>query len=148
VSRRRARSRRTPKHLWIVGIAGLLWNAGGAYDYFMTESRNADYLAAFSPGMIEHVSNFPSWAVAAWAIAVWGAVLGSLLLLLRKAWAVPVFMLSLAGLVVTTGYRYGMSNGLEVAGEPFQLGFAAAIFVVTIALYLYARKMREEEVLT
>jgi hypothetical protein len=135
-------------HLWIVGIVSLLWNAIGAFDYLMTETANEAYMANFTPEQLEYFANFPSWAVGTWAVAVWGGVLGSLLLLLKKIWAVPVFLLSLVGMAATTVYRYGMSNGLEVAGEPFQLAFTAAIFVVSVALFLYARKMREEDVLS
>jgi len=30
----------TPKHLWVVGVVSLLWNAVGAFDYFMSKTRN------------------------------------------------------------------------------------------------------------
>ena len=35
---------KTPWHLWVIGIVATLWNAGGAYDYTMTQTRNMDYL--------------------------------------------------------------------------------------------------------
>ena len=34
-----------PKHLWIVGILSLLWNAMSAFDYKMTQTKNESYMA-------------------------------------------------------------------------------------------------------
>ena len=41
-------SSRPPKHLRIVGAIALLWNAMGAFDYLMTETRNDAYMRQFS----------------------------------------------------------------------------------------------------
>ena len=62
---------KAPLHLWVVGALSLAWNAFGAYDYVMTESRNEAYLAMFTPELRAFFDSFPAWAVAAWAIAVW-----------------------------------------------------------------------------
>jgi ABC-type xylose transport system permease subunit len=87
------------------------------------------------------------WVIAAWAIAVWGGVLGSVLLLLRRRLAVPVFLVSLAGLVVTTFHNYVLSNGLEIFPDTFSRVFTAVIFAIAVALFFYARSMRERGVL-
>ncbi|MEJ2542305.1 MAG: hypothetical protein P8188_20455, partial [Gemmatimonadota bacterium] len=75
---------RTPWHLWLVGVLALLWNAMGAFDYLMTETRNEGYMGQFTPEQLEYFYAFPAWVVAFWAIAVWGGVLGAIFLLLRK----------------------------------------------------------------
>jgi len=36
---------RTPLHLWIVAALATVWNAFGAFDYLMTQTRNEAYLA-------------------------------------------------------------------------------------------------------
>ena len=82
---------RTPRHLWVIGIVALLWNAIGAFDYLMTQTKNAAYLSGFPPEQLAFFYGLPAWVVAAWALAVWGGVLGSVLLLLRRRLAVPVF---------------------------------------------------------
>jgi len=43
--------------------------------------------------------------------------------------------------VLTTIHNFGLSNGFEVMGDPFSMIFTAVIFVISIALYLYARTM-------
>ena len=68
---------KTPIHLWIVGVVSLVWNSGGAFDYVMSKTQNADYLANLPAEAIEFLNNTPRWFAAAWAIGVWFSVLGS-----------------------------------------------------------------------
>ena len=68
----------TPKHLWIIGVLALLWNAMGAFDYLMTQTENEGYMSNFSPEQLEFFYGFPAWLVAFWALAVWGGVLSSI----------------------------------------------------------------------
>ena len=74
---------RAPRHLWIIGILMLLWNGMDAMDYVMTVSRNAGYLAQFTPERLAFLEAFPAWAKGSWALAVWLYVAGSVLLLWR-----------------------------------------------------------------
>ncbi|MGB5335596.1 MAG: hypothetical protein WBN07_08255 [Woeseiaceae bacterium] len=138
---------KAPWHLWVVGVVSLLWNAIGAMDYVMTQTRNEAYMSAFSPEQLEFFYGIPSWAVATWAIAVWGGVLGSILLLLRQRHALGVFAVSLLAMLVTSFQNFVLSNGLEVIGDPFSLGFSALIFLVAIALVVYARVMYRRGIL-
>ena len=137
----------TPWHLWVVGVVSLLWGAVGAMDYFMTQTRNEEYMSAFTPEQLEFFYGIPTWAVATWAIAVWGGVLGSIFLLLRRRHAVGVFIVSLAAMCITAVQNLILSNGLEVMGDPFSLAFTGLIFVVSIALVVYARVMYQRGVL-
>ncbi len=136
-----------PWHLWLVGIIGLLWSSGGAMDYVMTQTRNESYMAAFTSDQLEFFYGFPTWLIAAWAIAVWGGVLGSLLLLLRRSLAVPVYLASVIAMVITTIQNYGFSNGMEVVGDSFSLIFSGIIFIISIGLYWYAKAMQTKGIL-
>jgi len=136
----------TPKHLWIIGIITLLWNMMGAYDYLMTQTRNVAYMAQFEPAQLEYFFNFPTWLVFFWALAVWSSILGSILLLMRKRLAVPVFMVSLGSMVITAIYNFGFSAGMEMMGVT-GLVFTLVIFCVALGLLLYSRAMRMRGVL-
>lgn len=138
---------RTPRHLWVVGIIALLWNCIGAFDYLMTQTRNAAYMSAFPPEQLAFFYGLPVWVVAAWAFAVWGGVLGSVLLLLRRRLAVPVFLVSLVGMVVTTLHNWLLSNAFELFTDTFSRVFTVVIIVITVALYFYARAMEKRGVL-
>lgn len=137
----------TPKHLWVIGVITLLWNAMGALDYVMTQTRNEAYMSAFTPEQLSFFYGFPAWAVATWAIAVWGGVLGAFLLLFRRRYAVWVFLASLIAMAITAFQNYALSNGMEVIGDAFTLGFTAAIFLIALALFLYARAMHKRKIL-
>ena len=141
------RNVKTPWHLWLVGILGLLWSAMGAMDYFMTQTKNESYMSNFTPEQLAFFYSFPSWVVAAWAIAVWGGVIGTLLLLARKSLAVWILLASLLAMIITAIHNFGLSNGMEVMGEPFTLIFTAVIFLVALGLYLYAKAMSGRGVL-
>jgi hypothetical protein len=134
-------------HFWVVGIVALLWNAMGAMDYLMTQTRNEEYMSNFTPQQLDFFYGLPLWVESAWAIAVWGGVLGSILLLLRKAITVPVFLVSLIAMVITAIHNYILSNGMEVIGDTFSLVFTAVIFLVSLGLYLYSRAMKQRGVL-
>ena len=138
---------RTPRHLWVIGIVALLWNCIGAFDYVMTQTKNAAYMSAFPPEQLAWFYGLPVWVTAAWAIAVWGGVLGSVLLLLRRRLAVPVFLVSLVGLVVTTFQNWVLSNASEIFPDTFSRVFSVVIFVIAVGLLFYARAMDKRGVL-
>lgn len=138
---------KAPRHLWIVGAVAVLWNAIGAFDYSATQFRWESYMSAFTPEQLEYFYSFPAWAVAAWAIGVWGALLGSIALLLRKSWAVPLFAASIAGMVFTTVYNFVLTDGAALMGAGGVM-FSAVIWVIALALFFYARAMAKRGVLT
>jgi uncharacterized membrane protein YphA (DoxX/SURF4 family) len=137
---------RTPFHLWLVGVVSLLWNAVGALDYFMTQTRNEGYMASFSPEQLEYFYGFPVWATSAWALAVWSAVLGSVLLLARRALAVAVFFVSFVAMVVSTLHT-SLSGGWGLMGGVGPVVFSGAIFIIGLLLWRYAAAMRRRGVL-
>lgn len=137
---------RTPVHLWIVGGLTLLWNAVGAFDYVATMIEFEPYMSGFSEEQLEYFYGFPAWVVSTWAIAVWGAFFGSIALLLRSRWAVGLFGASLVGFVLTSVYSFFLSNGIEIMGGA-GVAFSAAVGIVAILLFLYARRMSAREVL-
>lgn len=136
----------TPRHLWVVGIASLLWNAFGAYDYIMTNTRNAAYLAQFPPEMMQIIDGFPVWATVAWACGVWGAVAGSILLLLRSRFAVHAFAVSLAGLAVGQIYQAAIDVPASMRGGAMMV-MTLLIWAAAIFLLLYAWRQRKAGVL-
>lgn len=129
---------KTPWHIWVVGAVALIWNAGGAYDYVMTQTRNEAYLAAFSEQQLEYFHGFPTWTVAAWAVAVWFAVLAAILILFRSRLAVPAMALSFIGMLLTTVQNFVLSDVkmTEIMG-PTAAIFSAVIVIVTILLMWY-----------
>jgi hypothetical protein len=134
---------KAPWHLWLVGIATLLFNAMGVFSYTMTKlGKLADL--GMTPEQIAFMDSYPAWASTLWALGVWGAFAGSVLLLLRMRWAVPAMLVALLGLIGTTAYNYGMADVPASMQAP---ALDVAIWVVTLFLLYYSRRMVKAGVL-
>lgn len=140
---------KTPWHLWLVGVLSLLWNGFGAFDFIQTNTRGEAYMRAsgFDQAMIDYFLATPTWMYVPWILGVWGAVIGSVLLLLRRRWAVHAFGLSLLGAVVNLIY------GQVIDPPPLSAEMAAMklmpFVIVGIAVFLawYAWAMAKRGVL-
>ncbi len=123
---------------WIIGGAALLWNLVGLMFYYMQVTMTPADLAVFTEAQQAFLLNAPVWATSAHAIAVNAGILGSLLLLLRKGWAVLLFVVSLAGIVVQDLHAFVLSDGLDVWGSDAII-LPAIVAVIAVALVYYSR---------
>ena len=110
-----ATSRLPAQFYWISGAA-LLWNISGIYFYIGQVSTSPETLAAMPEAQRALYEDVPVWATSAYAVAVNAGALGCLLLLLRKALALPVLILSLAGVLVQFGHAFFMTDAVAVMG--------------------------------
>ncbi len=137
---------KAPWHLWVVGVVSLLWNAGGIFSYLATAFGKLEGMA-FDAEQVAYFYSFPAWAVTFWALGVWGSFLGSVALLLRKSWATLLFGISLVGLAGTTYFERVVAEVPERFDTPFFWAFSVAIWVVTLLLMYYSRRMTASGVL-
>ena len=138
---------KAPLHLWLVGLGSLAWNAFGAVDYTMTRTRNLGYLEKAMPGtapqsVLAYIDSFPLWVQVGWGLGVWGAILGSILLLVRSRRAVEAFALSLIGAVVSLGWQIANPPTTFASPGGFAKIVPVLIIVIAAALYDYARRQR------
>ena len=139
---------KTPWHLWVVGVIAVLFNAVGVFDFVMVMAQGAAYMesAGMTPGQIAHYQQMPAWMTAVWAIGVWGAILASILLLLRKKLAFPVFALSLGAFLVSLLYTYVLTDGGEVMGS--EMAMANVVIIALLLFFIwYSRLMTKRGVL-
>jgi len=110
---------RAPWHLWLVGVIAVLFNSIGVFDFVMAMAQGGKYMASagMTPEQIAHYQQMPAWMTAVWAIGVLGAFLASILLLLRRKLAFPVFVLSLAAFLISLVYTYVLTNGGAIMGR-------------------------------
>lgn len=138
---------KTPWHIWTVGILSLLWNAFGAFDYLMAQTRNASYVEMvpeeFRAQFLAYLDGMPIWAASGWALGVWASILGSFLILARSRHAVTAFVASIVGLAVNSAYTYliAQTNLSMMTGTSAQL-FTALILAVLLLLTWYAVRQR------
>jgi hypothetical protein len=122
-----------PKSFYWIAGAALVWNLLGLMAYVAQVSMSPEALAALPDAERALYEGIPTWVTSAFAIAVNGGVLGSLLLVLRKALALPVLVVSLLAVLVQVSYNILMTEALAVLGPASAIG---PLVLVVIAVYL------------
>lgn len=148
LSRMTNASPKAPWPLWLIGVIALLFNSIGVFDFVMVMAQGEKYMASvgMSPAQIAHYRDMPVWMTAVWAIGVWGAFLASILLLLRRKLAFPVFVLSLAAFLLSLVYTYVLTDGGAVMGR--QMAVTSAVIAILLLFFSwYARAMGKRGVL-
>lgn len=134
------------RSFWIVSGVALLWNLMGVAAYLAHVSLTAEDFAAMPEAERLLYTDAPAWVTGAYAIAVFAGLLGCLGLLLRKAWAMPVFVVSLVAVVLQFGYALLVQDTIAVMGASIVV---MPILVILIAAYLvwFAQRHRQAGVL-
>ncbi len=120
---------------WLTATAGLgvLWNAYGAWQFAGSFSQTPASLmaAGMTPAQAALYLSLPGWISVAFAVGVFGGLAGSAALLMRRAFALPIFAVSLAGyaLLFAGDAYYGV-----FAGIPAQLVILSVVVVIAAAL--------------
>jgi hypothetical protein len=122
-----------PRSLYVIGGLALAWNLVGLMQYVMGVTMTDAALAALPANHQAFINETPQWATAAFAIATNAGVLGCILLLLRKAWAYPVFIISLLGVLAQNVHALILADGLAIGG---MVGVALSLLVIVVGTYL------------
>ena len=128
---------------WVIGGLLAVWNLSGLYQYYMFSILEPETLqeAGYTAAQMAHVFDTPAWAHSAYAIAVNAGVLGVIFLLLRKAWAMPMFVISLAGAILQFVDAYLLRNGLELF-ERVWLVIPSLVILICVFEIWYSRRAK------
>lgn len=136
-------STKPPVWFWIVAVVALLWNALGIMAYLMRAYLTDDAIAALPEEQQVYLQNQPAWYMGVFALAVFGGTLGSLLLLLRKALAYWVFVVSLVCVVAQWSYDLFMVEN-SPAFESSGMAMAVMIPLFSVALVFISRTAKSK----
>jgi hypothetical protein len=128
----------TPKWFLPVAMLALLWNLLGCAAYLSDVMRTPEDVARMTPAQQALYAARPAWGVAATAIAVWGGAAGCIGLILRKRWATPLLIASLAGVVVQDVGLFVLSDAAAQAGS-VAVVLQGLVLLIAIGLVLLAR---------
>jgi hypothetical protein len=129
---------KAPKWFTAIAIVALLWNLLGCLVFVSDLQLSPQNLAKLSPAQQALYNARPSWAVAATALAVLGGAIGCIGLLIRKKWALVLFLLSLVGIVLQDFGLFAMANGAALAGS-VAVVLQSLVPVIAIGLILLSR---------
>ena len=124
---------KAPKWFMVVAIVALLWNLLGCLAFFADLQLSPQDVAKLSVAQQTLYNARASWAVAATALAVFGGAIGCVGLLLRKKWAIILFVLSVIGILVQDFGLFIMVNGATLAGP---VAVILQLLVLAIAIGL------------
>ncbi len=127
-----------PVWFWAIGIFALLWNGLGVAAYAAEVLMSAEDFAELSEAEQQLYANRPYWASAAFAVAVIGGFMGSVMLLLRRAIAVRLFLLSFIAVLVQFSSYFILDGYLEYISKAGWF-MPISIPVLAVAFLLFAR---------
>lgn len=131
-----------PLSFWIVAGIALAWNLIGLFMYYSGVSATPEQLqAVYSPEQYAAIEATPVWVTSAFAIATTFGVIASVVLLLRKAAAFPLFVASFVALLVQDLYLFLLSDSLAVFGSSL-LVIQGSVFLGGIIWVWYSRLAR------
>ncbi len=128
-------SGRPPAWFRIVAVLAVLWNLIGVWQY-LSKVGVVPTMMEMTAEETALVAAMPTWATAGFALAVFGGLLGSLGLLLGKAWARLLLILSLLGMLVQFGWWLLMSGAMEQMGASSAAMPAVVVLIGVLLLWL------------
>jgi hypothetical protein len=131
----------TQRSIVVIGIILLLWNLMGVVAFFMQYHMDLRELAATDPVGARIFATMPAWLWAVYGGAVGAGTLGAILLLMRRASAALLFLLSLIAVLVQFGYTLGATDLIAQKGLATAAGFPALVILIAIGQWIYARAL-------
>ena len=132
---------KAPTWFTVAAVLGVLWMAFGCFAYISEVRMDAATLATLPELNQQLITGRPVWATALFAIAVWGGLAGALLLVLRKALAVPVLLVAMLATLATYAWPLLLSGLVSQFGGA-DWGLTIAILGIQIALWWLARSAK------
>lgn len=107
---------RVPGWYWAVAVLALLWGGIACVGYVASVMMTAAELAKLPPVQAEAWASYPAWLIGTYAVAVWTCLGGAIGLLLRRAWARPLYVVSLIAAIIQFTYSLATTRVLAVDG--------------------------------
>ena len=129
------------KGFWVVGILGLIWNCMGAFQFFLEYNywTNPESRSALSEDLAPFYDTTPAWLYVIFAVSVLTGLIGCIGLLMRKSWAVSLFLISLITVVVQMMYNLIGTKLIEVIG-PSAAVMPIVVMLIALGLFLYSKQ--------
>jgi len=128
-----------PQWFTVTAIIALLWNLVGVAAFVMDSTITPEDLAKLPEGQQTLYAAREGWITLATGLAVIAGTIGCIGLLLRKKWALPVFVASLVGVLAQDVGMFVLINGVALGGM-FTAVLQAVVLIIAILLIMLSRK--------
>lgn len=133
-------SARAPIWITATALGGIAWNLFGVVQFATSVTTTEASLIASGLTLEQAVAmtGYPAWMTLAFAVGVFGGLVGSVLLLFRRAVARPVLLTSFVA-YVTLWIGDAMHGVFAAMGAP-QVGILTLVVAIAAALYALSRR--------
>lgn len=132
------------KFHWFLAWAMLLWGLGYAAlvaeAFFLFKPEDFDRLVTAGmilPGYSDYVQHLPPWVIAVSLFKAATRIGGAIGLLLRKSWAITMYLLSLASVCIIF-FRGFLRENIASVESSSQISFEAVFFVLSLFVVVYS----------
>jgi len=126
---------------YIIGAVFLVWNVIGFMFYLQHAMMTPETVPeGVDVTMLAFMEATPVWATSAYAIAVNVGILASIMLLMRKSIAVPLYVVSLAGALVLDFDSFVLRDVVEIWGSGAYI-VPSAVIVIGVVEIWYSRSV-------
>jgi len=123
---------------WVIGAIALLWNLMGLGSFIAYATISDDAMELMSEAQRTEYQNSPLWLTIVFGIATIGGTLASIALLMRKQWAVLLFIISFVAVIIQFGFGVIDSASVNEGGMG-ALILPVTVMVVAGLLWFYAK---------
>lgn len=133
---------RAPVWYWLIAVLALLWMLFGLMALAMDAMMDDAALAALPEAQRALYLDRPQWLFVVYATAIFSGLAGAIGLLLRRAWSIPLLLLSIVAIVLQFGYTLFGMDAIGRLGAAAALPFPLLILGIGIALWAFALHAR------
>jgi len=133
---------------WIIGIIALFWNAMGVYNYLIQAYKTEAFTSSVNESQLALMDSMPIWNTALFAIAVFSGLIGTILLLMKKKTAIPLFLISFITATIMQLYWLFGTDAIEVFSEKMPYLMPIIVIVFCAFILWYSKEQRKNGVLS
>lgn len=120
-----------PVWFWVISVIALLWYLMDMSAFFMRVFMIDEVIKTMPENQQHLYLNIPLWVNIVFAAEVFGGTLGCVGLLLRTKWALPLFVVSILGVLSQTSNIWFLTDAVNVMG-------ATAVVMPLVAILMGA----------
>lgn len=132
-----------PTWYWVISALAVLWMLFGVFAWTMDLLMNESALAQMSAAQRELYAVRPQWLFVVYAIAIFSGLAGAIGLLMRRAWAITAFWISLIAIIIQFGYTLFVMDAIRLLGAAAALSFPIVIFAIGAALLWFSMRAKK-----
>jgi len=107
-----------PVWFWVITVVALLWYLVDMSAFFMRVVMTDDAIKLMPEHQQQFFQNIPLWVNIVFAGEVFGGTLGCIAMLLRRKWAMFLFVVSILGVLCQTSYLWFLTDHISAQGTP------------------------------